>query len=63
MAISFRIKGIPFRYKGAINVEDALCNFTSEAYSTITTGYLVQVLYGVAVLVIALVIGQYQRRQ
>ena len=22
MAISFRIKGIPFRYKGAINVED-----------------------------------------
>lgn len=46
-----------------INVEDALCNLTSEAYSTITTGYLVQVLYGVAVLVIALVIGQYQRRR
>ena len=22
MSISFRIKGIPFRYKGAINVED-----------------------------------------
>lgn len=46
-----------------INVEDALCNFSPEAYSTITTGYLVQVLYGVAVLVIALVIGQYQRRR
>ncbi len=46
-----------------INVEDALCNLTTEAYSTITTGYLVQVLYGVAVLVIALVIGQYQRRR
>ena len=46
-----------------INVEDALCNFSPEAYSTITTGYLVQVLYGVAVLVIALVIGQYQRRK
>lgn len=46
-----------------VNVEDALCNFTAEAYSTITTGYLVQVLYGVAVLVIALVIGQYQRRR
>lgn len=46
-----------------INVEDALCNFSPEVYSTITTGYLVQVLYGVAVLVIALVIGQYQRRR
>lgn len=46
-----------------VNVEDALCNLTAEAYSTITTGYLVQVLYGVAVLVIALVIGQYQRRR
>ena len=46
-----------------VNVENALCNFTPEAYSTINTGYLVQVLYGVAVLIIALVIGQYQRRR
>ncbi len=46
-----------------VNVENALCNLTTEAYSTITTGYLVQVLYGVAVLVIALIIGQYQRRK
>lgn len=46
-----------------VNVENALCNLTAEAYSTITTGYLVQVLYGVAVLVIALIIGQYQRRK
>lgn len=46
-----------------INVENALCEFSPKVYSTITTGYLVQVLYGVAVLVIALVIGQYQRRR
>lgn len=46
-----------------INVENALCNLTPKVHSTITTGYLVQVLYGVAVLVVALVIGQYQRRR
>ena len=46
-----------------VNVENALCNLTTEAYSTITTGYLVQVLYGMAVLIIALIIGQYQRRK
>ena len=46
-----------------VNVENAICEFSPKVYSTITTGYLVQVLYGVAVLVIALVIGQYQRRR
>lgn len=46
-----------------VNVETALCDLSAEAYSTISTGYLVQLLYGVAVLVIALVIGQYQRRR
>ena len=46
-----------------VNVENAVCDLSEAAYSTITTGYLVQVLYGVAVLVIALVIGQYQRRK
>ncbi len=46
-----------------VNVEDALCNLSSSVTSTITTGYLVQVLYGLAVLVIALVIGQYQRKR
>ena len=46
-----------------INVENALCDLSAEAYSTISTGYLVQLLYGVAVLVVALVIGQYQRRR
>ena len=46
-----------------MNVENALCEFSPAVYSTITTGYLVQVLYGVAVLVIALVVGQYQRRR
>lgn len=46
-----------------MNVENAICEFSPKVYSTISTGYLVQVLYGVAVLVIALVIGQYQRRR
>lgn len=46
-----------------VNLENALCDFSPRVYSTITTSYLVQVLYGVAVLVIALVIGQYQRRR
>ena len=46
-----------------VNVENALCNLSESAYTAITTGYLVQILYGVAVLVIALVIGQYQRRR
>ncbi len=46
-----------------VNVEDALCNLSPSVTSTITTGYLVQILYGVAVLAIALVIGQYQRKR
>ena len=45
-----------------VNVEEALCSGEAAASSVIATGYLVQILYGVAVFVIALVLSQYKRK-
>lgn len=45
-----------------VNVEEALCSGEVAASSVIATGYLVQILYGVAVFVIALVLSQYKRK-
>ena len=45
-----------------VNVEEALCSADAAAASTMATGYLVQILYGVAVFVIALVLAQYKRK-
>lgn len=46
-----------------INVEDAISNLDTTVTSTITTGYLIQVLYAVAVLIIAMVLSQYKRKE
>lgn len=45
-----------------VNVEEALCSGDAASAGVIITGYLVQILYGVAVFVIALVLSQYKRK-
>ena len=46
-----------------VNVEEAVSDIEHAAMSTITMGYVVQLLYGIAVLVIAMILSQYRKKR
>ncbi len=46
-----------------VNVEDAVNNLENASMSTITMGYTVQLVYGVAIFVIAMTVSQYRRKR